>query len=121
MVAKQIRRHHRSLPKMRQIGRCFGLGLNELRAGRIFDHWLFSVIALTHRPFLTCGLSAATVCAMGEPFRPSTALSRSEHHLPQIAETIRRLAMSIAATEIRLDRRVKSFVKERRKLLIDGK
>ena len=29
--------------------------------------------------------------------------------------------MSIAATEIRLDRRVKSFVKERRKLLIDGK
>jgi hypothetical protein len=29
--------------------------------------------------------------------------------------------MSIAATEIRLDKRVKSFVKERRKLLIDGK
>ena len=28
--------------------------------------------------------------------------------------------MSIAATEIRLDKRVKSFVKERRKLLIDG-
>ena len=29
--------------------------------------------------------------------------------------------MSIAATEIRLDKTVKSFVKERRKLLIDGK
>src|SRR5262245_66175504 len=28
--------------------------------------------------------------------------------------------MSIAATEIRLDKRVKSFVKERRKLLING-
>ena len=28
--------------------------------------------------------------------------------------------MSIAATEVRLDKRVKSFVKERRKLLIDG-
>ena len=29
--------------------------------------------------------------------------------------------MSIAATEIRLDKNVKSFIKERRKLLIDGK
>ena len=28
--------------------------------------------------------------------------------------------MSIATTEIRLDKRVTSFVKERRKLLIDG-
>src|SRR4030095_13340818 len=29
--------------------------------------------------------------------------------------------MSIAATEVRLDKKVRSFVKERRKLLIDGK
>src|SRR5215831_6211346 len=64
------------------------------------------------------------MCAVDRAFKPQTAPSRDrkrECYVPPIPETIRRPVMSIAATEIRLDKRVKSFVKERRKLLIDGK
>src|SRR4029450_4267585 len=62
------------------------------------------------------------MCAMDEPSNLELRhhVTGNASHSATIPETIRRPVMSIAATDIRLDKRVKSFVKERRKLMIDG-
>src|SRR4029450_7953579 len=62
------------------------------------------------------------MCAMDEPSNLELRhhVTGNASHSATIPETIRRPVMSIAATDIRLDKKIKSFVKERRKLLIDG-